>query len=279
MPVLVEDVAPPELLIASLLARFGPASRGVLGLDVCLGLPIAYANAAGVEDFVTLLPQLGQPPWHQWYDVAETADDISLHRPFYPLKGGRKKMDDLVEALGLLNRDALRRHCDYDPTTGKRWGSPLFWTMGAAQVGKASLHAWRHVITPALSSPNVCLWPHQHDLLDTAQITIAEAFPTAYYNALGLQPGSKRQPTTYPQHIQTLQVWSQSFKHPIIIEPTIFDLWQNGQMGEDAFDSLIGCLGMLDAWFHQRLNPHPDPLIRGIEGGVWGLLIPNHLMK
>ena len=270
-PRMVEEVASPERLITTLIDRHGATSRGVLGLDVCLGIPIAYAKVAGVDAFVPLLRQLGTPPWHQWFDVAETVEQITVHRPFYPLKGGRKKMDDLVNALGLQSRDALRRHCDYDPLTGKRWGAPLFWTMGAAQVGKASLHAWEHVVQPALLSPDVCLWPHQHTQLHTAQVIITEAFPTAYYRALNLQAGSKRDPTAHVKHLPSLQTWS--LEHRVHIDPQIFELWHDAHMEEDAFDSLIGCLGMIDAWLHQRLNVHDDPLVRQVEGGIWGLPI------
>lgn len=280
-PSLVGDMASPDQLIATLINRHGHHTRGVLGLDVCLGVPVAYAHAAGIDSFVELLHLLGQPPWHRWYDVAETVEEIFLHRPFYPLKGGRKKMDDLVHALELPNRDALRRHCDYDPLTGKRWGAPLFWTMGAAQVGKASLHAWKHIVEPTLSSPsiNACLWPHQYEQCHTAQVIITEAFPTAYYHPLNLQPGSKRQSTSYIQHIPSLKVWSNTFPLPIRFAPRIFESWQAAQMGEDAFDSLIGCLGMLDAWLQQRLIVHRNPIIRRVEGGIWGLPVRENSPK
>jgi hypothetical protein len=62
----------------------------LVGADLPIGLPRVFAEAAGIDSFPDVLPRLGDGPWVDFYTVAETPDQISLRRPFYPRSAGAK---------------------------------------------------------------------------------------------------------------------------------------------------------------------------------------------
>ena len=80
-PVLVGEA---ERLLDRLHTEAGSTGCVLLGFDFPIGLPLAYAQRMGVDDFLGLLPQLGQGKWLDFYQVAERPEQISLYRPFYP---------------------------------------------------------------------------------------------------------------------------------------------------------------------------------------------------
>jgi hypothetical protein len=75
------------------------------------------------------------------------ASDISIQRPFYPFAPGNKRHAHLLNALGLDSIDDLRRECEKQQP-GRRAACPLFWTLGANQVGKGAIIGWRDVLAP-----------------------------------------------------------------------------------------------------------------------------------
>ncbi len=76
-------------------------STTLIGFDFPIGLPSAYAERAGVHDFLDLLPNLGSGEWSGFYRVAEEPAKIGLRRPFYPQRPGGTKMHHLLDALNL----------------------------------------------------------------------------------------------------------------------------------------------------------------------------------
>jgi hypothetical protein len=74
-------------LLEELQVRSGP-SQALVGFDFSIGLPRAYAAAAGVASFPEFLDAVGSPPWQDIERVAESPDEIGLHRPFYPRRPG-----------------------------------------------------------------------------------------------------------------------------------------------------------------------------------------------
>src|SRR4051794_16670446 len=152
---------------ATLLARLRRTERRTerrtvfLGLDVPIGVPAAYAARAGIGDFRALLDALGGDPgdgpaapagggsgWGDFGRVADRPEAISLRRPFYPLRPGGASPGHLVTALGLDGAGDLHRECER-ATAARRAAAPLFWTLGAQQVGKAALSVWLEVLAPA----------------------------------------------------------------------------------------------------------------------------------
>ena len=142
--------------VATLLPRLLATAQGTpvaLGVDFPIGLPRAYAalHPAGATSFPAFLHALRARP--SFFDVAESLEQITPGRPFYPRRG-RAGMTRLshATALGLQTAAGLSRACD-QATTLRPAGAPLFWTLGANQTGKAAISAWRDLLLPALAAP------------------------------------------------------------------------------------------------------------------------------
>src|SRR6266700_6308843 len=137
-------------------ADFLPSIREQIGVEVCalvgfdfpIGIPASYACLAGVTDFKTFLLGLGDGVWADFYRVARTPSEISIQRPSYPFAPGNTRQAHLLTALGLETIDRLRRECEKQQP-GRRAACPLFWTLGANQVGKGAIVGWRDVLAPA----------------------------------------------------------------------------------------------------------------------------------
>ncbi|CAG4912301.1 unnamed protein product [Acidocella sp. C78] len=134
-----EPVGEAATLAARLLERAAGAAVA-LGVDFPLGLPRAYARAAGIDDFAAWLARLdpAAPLFHPCANLAE----ISLGRPFYPLKtvAGAGQMARLAAALGLDDAASLRRAVDCR-TARRPAGAPLFWTMGPTSAARRPFQA------------------------------------------------------------------------------------------------------------------------------------------
>ena len=61
------------------------------GFDFLIGVPAFYAQRAEVSSFRALPPKLGHGKWKDFYSVCDEADQISVHRPFYPNGKLRRK--------------------------------------------------------------------------------------------------------------------------------------------------------------------------------------------
>jgi hypothetical protein len=257
----------------------------LLGVDFPLGLPLAYAERFGVEDFTALLPQLGQGEWHDFYRVAERPEEISLHRPFYPLRPGDARQSTLVQALGLPSSAALRRRCDRQQPD-RPAAAPLFWTIGAQQVGKAAISGWRDLLAPGLARGDLALWPFDGplaDLLRPGRVVVAETYPAECYRHLGVrfappQAGAssgKRVQAARSARAQTLLGWAS--QAGVEIDPglraAIVAGFGASSDGEDRFDAVVGLLGLLNIVLGRRPPGDPtDPAIRHIEGWILGQL-------
>ena len=132
----------------------------VVGFDFPIGLPQEYAELAGISGFVESLNTFGKGSWSEFYNIAAKPTEIGLRRPFYPYRPGGTSQKQLYETLGLPNMDSLRRICERK-TQFRGSASPLFWTLGGQQVGRAAIVGWRDLIVPALSdkSLQISIWP------------------------------------------------------------------------------------------------------------------------
>ena len=111
------------------------------------------------------------------------SSEISVQRPFYPFAPGQKRQAHLLSALGVDSIDDLRRECEKQQP-GRRAACPLFWTLGANQVGKGAIIGWRDVLAPGLETGDVLLWPFDgplHELFQLGKIVIAETYPAECY--------------------------------------------------------------------------------------------------
>lgn len=279
-PVPVHTVAPPDRLPAVLRQRAGPDRTVFLGVDAAMGLPNAWGHRAGVSHFVDFLTHtVHQPGWEEFWHPAETHDQISARRPFYPRRPGGTRQQHLIDGLALTGADQLRRMCDR-PRPGSPTPCPLFWTLGANQVGKATLTAWRELVVPALHDPALALsiWPFDGALSDCLQadLTLAEVYPGEVGAWLSLdlasQGGKRKQSARRAQQDALLGALEAVGATPTpALVAIIADGFGPDPAGEDAFDALLGVIGMLQCIDGRHPVWHPDrPGLTQLEGWVLG---------
>lgn len=276
-----EPVGPTADFLARLIADAGPGGTALLGVDFPLGLPRAHAAAAGVTRFTDALDAFGHGAFASFYDPAAAPDEISPHRPFYPARPGGSRRAHLIDGLGLTECAALSRACDR-ATIARRAGSPLFWTMGSQQVGKAAIAGWRDMLVPARRAGlPVHLWPFDGtlgDLLARPGVVVAETYPAEMYVHLGLSirlsGRSKRRTADRRADAAGLKAWARSrgvgLSRPLAQQ--IADGFGAARDGEDRFDATVALLGMLDIVDGRRPAHDPEePVLRHVEGWVLGL--------
>ncbi|MBC8446776.1 MAG: hypothetical protein H8D78_03410 [Chloroflexi bacterium] len=280
-----EPVGEPRTLVQRLHTDVGPGGSILLGFDFPIGLPARYAERADIEDFLALLPQLGQDDWSDFYTVAEHSAEISVRRPFYPQRPGNSRQRHLVDGLGRGSINDLRRRCER-ARCGRRAASPLFWTLGAQQVGKAAISGWREVLGPALRSGviDVAIWPFSGPLFELFQpgrVVIAETYPAEFYDHLGVifprskagQKSGKRVQLDRTTNAPTLLAWADVAQ--VELAPALRDDVGDGfgpsADGEDPFDAMVGLLGMLNVVLKRRSADTPDDdQVHRIEGWILG---------
>jgi hypothetical protein len=274
--------------VPSLLARLNVAAAGapvVLGLDLALGLPRAYAerHASRVAaDFPEFLRRLNERP--EFFHVAASIDEVGPDRPFYPAQwrnGVTPPRHAHVAALGLQSAAGLFRACDL-ASANRPAAAPLFWTMGPKQVGKAALHAWRELLLPALTGeapPR--LWPFEGavgHLIAPGRSVVCETYPAEAMRQLDLRlAGSKRRQadraTLARKLLHTMQALNAAPERRLAAETA--DGFGSDGAGEDRMDSVIGLLGMLNVLAGNRPDTAPaDPWIARWEGWVLGQAAP-----
>lgn len=249
--------------------------------DFPIGLPRAYADVAGVTDFVPFLRGLGTAEWANFYRVAQSPEDVSVARPFYPYRPGGTRQAHLTQGLGVPSIRALLRRCERGYET-RGDACSLFWTLGPNQVGKAAISGWSEVLQPALLSQEgtMKIWPFDGELaelLRPGRCVVAETYPAEACTHLGLRaPGnewSKRSQADRRQ--RALQVTREGAARAIRITPELRavcdDGFGEGPDGEDAFDALIGLVAMIDVAEGRRAAGAPDdPAVRSVEGWILG---------
>jgi hypothetical protein len=179
--------AAPELPRLLTFLRSATRNGGMLvGFDFPIGVPIAWARRASIGSFRGLLGEL-RTGWTDFREPAAVPSEISLRRPFYPRRPGGTSRAQLCRALEIAWPDLLRACERAGPT--RREACPLFWILGANQVGRGALLGWYEVLLPALEDPSVALWPFDGPLdalLARTCTVIAETYPAEAYGHLGL---------------------------------------------------------------------------------------------
>jgi hypothetical protein len=277
----LDTLCDPARFIGWLDAQAGEGSA-LVGLDLVLGVPQAWASRAGVTSLRGLMSEAGEGRWSTFWAVADTIEEVSLERPFFPRVARRgQTLQQLIDALGLDNAHALRRVCER-PRPGQPSPCPLFWTVGASQVGKGTLAAWRGLIKPALACPHVALWPAdgELDLLleRPAARVLAEVYPADALGALGLASalraaGGKRAAGARRAASAALTAWLVA--RDVQIEPALGEQLETGfgagAAGEDAFDALVGLCGLLMLVRGERIVAEPGAEVdRALEGWILG---------
>ncbi len=257
----------------------------LLGLDLPIGLPAAYAQRTGIPAFLPFLASL--TPASDFFHVASHPGEISLRRPFYPRTPGNSRRHHLTDALQIPWPALLR--LSEQAQAHRPAAAPLFWTMGAQQSGKAAILAWRDLILPALLAPThrsqqIQIWPFHGPLptlLSHPAITVAEAYPAQYHHALFVKlPGSKTSQPTRAAIAPALLHWAAI--HQLRLTPALTRKIRTGfppqppSTGDDPFDAVIGLFGILHSLLHY--SPQLDPIhptLTTIEGHILGQPSPS----
>jgi hypothetical protein len=290
-PRLVEN---PSLLLDELAAQASPSGSVLVGFDFPIGLPLHYANRVGMQDFKNFLTGLGHGNGEMFYQVAAKPEEISLKRPFYPLRSGSSKQSHLLQALGAASMDDLRRLCERagmdDTGITHRAACPLFWTLGGQQVGKAAILGWSQVIGPALRDPSlkVGLWPFDGDLDELIMpggLVVLETYPAEFYHHLGIRFSNHKTGSKTGKRVQAerqanasrLIEWAHD--NQIEIEPPLeillMDGFGNSANGDDYFDAVVGLFGMINIISGNHPSGIPEgERIRKIEGWIFGKMKP-----
>ena len=258
------------------------AAAVLLGLDCPIGIPAAYARLVGIEDFGRWLPELGRGRWQSFFDVAREAGEIRPERPFYPYnsQGGRRRAQ-LLDGLGLADNDDLLRRCERRTGTRGSAAESLFWTLGAKQVGKAAISAWRDFLQPAVAeAPTARLWPFDGDLESLCAspgLIIAETYPAESGLHVGLPPAgrgwSKQKSADRAARGAEIVAWAERRGVTLGAElvAQINDGFGPHKSGEDPFDSLVGVAGMLEVMLGYRPDsPALSAVEKRIEGWIFG---------
>ncbi|CAJ0882699.1 hypothetical protein AMST5_03361 [freshwater sediment metagenome] len=126
------------------------------GFDFPIGLPLAYGRTTGFDSFPEVLAMLGEGEWSDFFNVADKPEEISHRRPFYPRTAIRgHKQVHLMNGLQFASMDQLRRLCDRQ-TSKRRAACPIFWTLGANQVGRPQSMAGDPLSSPPFPTELAC---------------------------------------------------------------------------------------------------------------------------
>ena len=251
--------------------------RVLAGFDFPNGVPAKWANKVKLGSFPSFLDQLSKDPDPAFFKVAGSQNEISPERPFYPAtaKAGVKQ-EHLYQRLGFQSFNELRRKCEAR-TDNRKHACPLFWTLGANQVGKGAISGWREVVIPCVKA-GARLWPFDGELgsENSTGLTIAETYPAEMYGWLGIKfqgKGGKRSQAKRREFIQTIRAYME--KRSISLSPDVSAQLQDGfgaaADGEDRFDAFCGACGMIEIANGCRAAGAPhDPDIRNFEGWILG---------
>lgn len=257
-----EPVGDTQNLIHRLRRQSGADAAVLVGFDFPIGLPVAYGRVLRTPDFRSFLRSSGDARFARWFDVAEHRNEISIDRPFYPMRPGGTQRQHLFDALGLSGKDLLRLCERATPDRGD--ACMLFWTLGGNQVGKAALGGWREIILPNLEE--LSLWPFDgalHGLMIPGATVVAETYPGDVYGQLGIPRRpvwSKRQQDGRRSVATHLMRWLEN--RPQVdgsaLQCLISDGFGNSKDGEDRFDAAVGLLGMIDVVDGRRGEGGPE---------------------
>ena len=271
LPSLVGDT---RAFVDKLFTAVGPV---LAGFDFPIGVPAAYGQLTRLPDFLTALEVFGKGEWAEFFVVAETPLQVSRTRPFYPRAStAAAKQVHLLNGLGIDSIDALRRQCER-ATTNRRSACPLFWTLGSNQVGKAAISGWQEVIVPARLR-GALLWPFDGNLAELAMTgvpVLAETYPAEAYGHVGVafRAGmSKRRQDDRRSAMKGLCARGRqqgiTFSEELVKQ--VEDGFGARRDGEDAFDALIGTLGMIEVVDGRRMESPGSGVGGAWEGSILG---------
>ena len=266
-------VPPPADLVDALVAagRDGPV---LAAFDCPIGVPVHFGETSGLGDFGALLDALGRGEWPDLFAVAATPGEVGPRRPFYPARPGGARLRHLLDGHGVDTVDDLVRACERAGPEGSAAGC-MFWTLGAKQVGKAALFAWREVVIPARRR-GARLWPFDGDLAALAGLgglILAESYPGDAYGQIGFKIRNKRDRTLRAALAPQLLGWATARRVRLAddLAAAVLGGFPAAAGGDDGFDAVMGLLAAIAVVDGER--PGGPPLAgpsRRWEGWILG---------
>jgi hypothetical protein len=264
-----------ESLLSDLRHKAGECGTVFAGFDFPIGVPAHFAKRAQISKFRDFLLQLGKDKWTDFYSVCDTPEEVSVHRPFYPMSSRKGSLrQHLFDAHNAKKIADLLRSCECGGG-GQRQASSLFWTLGANAVGKAAIAGWRDVLAPAVESNSIRLWPFDgklESLFQPGRTVIAETYPAECYTWFSGDPLlSKTNMESRENFGSRLLSWADA--NGVVFEPRLRTAIEAGfpEGEDDAFDAVVGLFGMLQICLGPRTSGEPDDeTIREIEGWILG---------
>jgi Uma2 family endonuclease len=262
-----EPVGEPSALMMRLRER--ASGSALVGFDFPIGLPRAYAVRAGLSSFRDALMRFGTGEWHRFYDVT---DQPTLRQPFGPAsnpKNGLSRLQ-LAQALGFESEASLLRKCEQETNA-----EILFFTRFPKQVGKAAIHGWRHVVTPALQEGVAVLWPFDGALEallgDGNKVVLAEIYPSDATKQLALQlTGPKAKAGS--RLLACGRLLDLAADAGIAVSRDLAAQLKAGCRNDNEFDALSALLGMLFVVLGRLPEATPqDDAVTAVEGWILGL--------
>jgi len=273
-----EVVSNCEAFVREVVAPPFSSHRRLVGFDFPIGVPAGYGVRTGLENFRDLLFTVGTGEWIDFFTVAAIPAETSLRRPFYPQRSNNgAKLSHLLDGLSVNGIDELLRQCER-PTSNRSAACSLFWTLGAKQVGKAAISGWQEVVRPAMRR-GARLWPFDgqlKELSEQAGSVICETYPAEAYGHVGIRfeaGESKRRQTNRASKATTILGWAMT--NNIVPSNAAVNVIRDGfgptGTSEDAFDSLVGLLGMIEVVDGRRTEgPTDNADIQRWEGWILG---------
>jgi 8-oxo-dGTP diphosphatase len=264
---------PPEgwsldrLLQLALRLRDQHRTAALIGIDAVLGLPTAFARAAGCSDFADAVGWLESSGGLR--EEAESPAAWRPERPFFRVPAGRGGLSRFYGAAG--GHSAMLRQIEL--RTGAK---PVFVLSGIpGTVGSGSRALWRE-LAPMVgrAGRELRLWPFEGSVAElTSQnsVILAEVYPRAAYGIAlasvlptALQPLAKTKKAAREAALGELE--AAGWLRACAAEPR--DL-EAARRGEDDFDALLTAAALL------RLVAEGRPLScelvdSAVEGGILG---------
>jgi hypothetical protein len=257
-------VSPPRPVNDVAALELGPGT--LAAFDCPIGLAHEYAALAQLGSFRAALGIFGTGRFERFYEPGRRVD-IAIERPFYPAgrtKGTRR--DHLRRVLG--DAAFAPRVCDRLAGAG-----PLFWLVGARQVGRSAAHVWRELITPRLD--HIALWPFDGplaELLTTGRPIVAEMYPAFLLRSLGVAVARKSDRAARAACGRKLlsRVGADARLDLDAVRALLRDGFGVSRSGEDPFDATIAGIGIARLLLDRAVSEPPEAA-RVVEGWILGL--------
>ena len=260
--------------VDGLFVHAGPV---LAGFDFPIGLPDAYGRLTGLKEFPAALDIFGLAEWAKFYVVAETPEQVTVRRPFYPRTSSRgHRRSALVRGLRVQCFKELLRQCER-ATPMRGAACSLFWTLGGNQVGRAAISGWQEVVAPARRR-GAKLWPFEGSLAELARAgypVIAATYPAEAYSHVGIRfprNGSKRRQEDRAFATKGIFEWAR--RNQVIFSEELAAQINTGfgarNNGEDQFDAFVGVLGIIEVLEGRRDEGSDAGNARLWEGWIIG---------